>query len=598
MKTPPVNLSRRRFVAGLASSGVLATCGALLPAYARAATWGVAGPLSLRAAGEPMDLRVHRQDVAIGQRIGRMVALNGSAPGPLLRLKEGEDLTIRVHNALTEDTSIHWHGLLLPFQMDGVPGVSFPGIPPGTTFSYRFPVRQSGTYWYHSHSGMQEQLGLYGPIIIDPAGEDPVVFDREHVIVLSDWTFDNPHHVMAKLKKQSDFDNFQQRTAGDFFRDVAADGWAATARDRLAWATMRMSPADIADVTGHSYTYLLNGQAPDANWTGLFRPGERVRLRLINAASMTYFNVRIPGLPMSVVQADGQNVVPVETDELQIGVAETFDVVVQPDEDRAYTVFAESMDRSGYARGTLAPRPGLSAPLPALRKRPLRTMTDMGMAMHGMPTQDAAAQNDSATGVDPHAGHAMPGDRPASPHGMGHETGPVVARHGPDRHGPGNASIAEVQRNRLGEPGTGLADVGHRVLVYTDLRRLAHDFDPRPPTRELELHLTGNMERYMWSFDGQKFSEVSGPVEFSHGERLRLILVNDTMMEHTIHLHGMWMELENGQGPHIPRKHTISVKPAERLSALVNADAPGRWAFHCHFLYHMELGMFRVVRVS
>ncbi|MGB3133607.1 MAG: copper resistance system multicopper oxidase [Candidatus Macondimonas sp.] len=598
MKTPPVNLSRRRFVAGLASSGVLATCGALLPAYARAATWGVAGPLSLRAAGAPIDLRVHRQDVAIGQRIGRMIALNGSAPGPLLRLKEGEDLTIRVHNALTEDASIHWHGVLLPFQMDGVPGVSFPGIPPGTTFSYRFPVRQSGTYWYHSHSGMQEQLGLYGPIIIDPAGEDPVVFDREHVIVLSDWTFDNPHHVMAKLKKQSDFDNFQQRTAGDFFRDVAADGWAATARDRLAWAAMRMSPADIADVTGHSYTYLLNGQAPDANWTGLFRPGERVRLRLINAASMTYFNVRIPGLPMSVVQADGQNVAPVEVDELQIGVAETFDVVVQPAENRAYTVFAESMDRSGYARGTLAPRPGLSAPLPALRKRPLRTMTDMGMAMHGMPMQDAAAQDSEETDVDPHAGHAMPGDRPAPPHGMGHETGPVVARHGSDRHGPGNASIAEVQRNRLGEPGTGLADVGHRVLVYTDLRRLAHDFDPRPPTRELELHLTGNMERYMWSFDGQKFSEVSGPVEFNHGERLRLILVNDTMMEHPIHLHGMWMELENGQGPHIPRKHTISVKPAERLSALVNADAPGRWAFHCHFLYHMELGMFRVVRVS
>lgn len=598
MNNRPVNLSRRRFVAGLASSGVLVTCGALLPAYARAATWGMAGPLSLRAAGAPIDLRVHRQDVAIGQRIGRMIALNGSAPGPLLRLKEGEDLTIRVHNALTEDASIHWHGVLLPFQMDGVPGVSFPGIPPGTTFSYRFPVRQSGTYWYHSHSGMQEQLGLYGPIIIDPAGEDPVVFDREHVIVLSDWTFDNPHHVMAKLKKQSDFDNFQQRTAGDFFRDVAADGWAATARDRLAWAAMRMSPADIADVTGHSYTYLLNGQAPDANWTGLFRPGERVRLRLINAASMTYFNVRIPGLPMSVVQADGQNVAPVEVDELQIGVAETFDVVVQPDEDRAYTVFAESMDRSGYARGTLAPRPGLSAPLPALRKRPLRTMTDMGMAMHGMPMQDAAAQDSAATGVDPHAGHAMPGDRPAPPHGMGHETGPVVARHGPDRHGPGNASIAEVQRNRLGEPGTGLADAGHRVLVYTDLRRLAHDFDPRPPTRELELHLTGNMERYMWSFDGQKFSEVSGPVEFNHGERLRLILVNDTMMEHPIHLHGMWMELENGQGPHIPRKHTISVKPAERLSALVNADAPGRWAFHCHFLYHMELGMFRVVRVS
>lgn len=598
MNTRPVNLGRRRFVAGLASGGVLAACGALLPAYARVATWGVAGPSSGRTAGEPIDLRVHRQDVAIGQRIGRMVALNGSAPGPLLRFREGEDLTIRVHNTLAEDTSIHWHGLLLPFQMDGVPGVSFPGIPPGTTFSYCFPVRQSGTYWYHSHSSMQEQLGLYGPIIIDPADDDPVAYDREHVIVLSDWTFDDPHHVMAKLKKQSDFDNFQQRTTSDFFRDVSAVGWAATVRDRLDWAAMRMSPADIADVTGHSTTYLLNGQTTDTHWTGLFRPGERVRLRLINAASMTYFNVRIPGLPMSVVQADGQDVAPVEVDELQIGVAETYDVVVQPAEDRAYTVYAESMDRSGHARGTLAPRPGLSAPLPPLREHPLRTMVDMGMAMHGMPMQDSSAQDDATTGADPHAGHAMPGDKPASPHEMGHATGPIVGRHGPDWHGPGNAGIAEVQRNRLGEPGTGLADVGHRVLVYTDLRRLAHDFDPRPPTRELEIHLTGNMARYMWSFDGRKFSEVSGPVEFVHGERLRLILVNDTMMEHPIHLHGMWMELENGQGPHIPRKHTVSVKPAERLSVLINADAPGRWAFHCHLLYHMELGMFRVVQVS
>ena len=358
--------------------------------------------------------------------------------------------------------------------------------------------------------------------------------------------------------------------------------------DRLAWGRMRMSPTDIADITGYTYTYLVNGLAPESNWTGLFKPGERVRLRFINAATMSYFNVRIPGLPMTVVQADGQNVEPVETDEFQIAVAETYDVIVQPQQDRSYTVFAESMDRSGYARGTLAPWLGMSAPVPELRERPLRTMIDMGMKIGDMAMP----------------GMEMSGDESADRQNMGGEgrmtkkAGSVVARHGPDGHGPGNTTVATLQRNRLGEPGTGLENVGHRVLVYTDLRRLASDFDTRPPERELELHLTGNMERYMWSFDGKKFSEVKAPIPFRFGERLRLILVNDTMMEHPIHLHGMWMELENGHGGRIPRKHTVSVKPAERLSVLISADAPGRWAFHCHLLYHMDMGMFRVVRVA
>ena len=454
--------------------------------------------------------------------------------------------------------------------MDGVPGVTFPGIAPGETFVYRYPVTQSGTYWYHSHTGLQEQLGHHGPLIVDPAGTDPVAYEREHVVVLGDWMFENPYAVLARLKKQADYSNYQRRTVGAFFRDVSQDGLGATVEDRLMWGRMRMMPTDIADVTGHLYTYLMNGQGPESPWTGLFTPGERVRLRFINAAALTYFNLRIPGLPMTVVQADGQNVEPVTVDELQMAVAETFDVIVEPREALAYTICAESMDRTGLALGTLAPRDGMTAVVPALREPPRRTMVDMGMPM---------GEGDGMEGM-----HTM-------------AAGPVVARHGSDSHGPGNAGVAEVQRTRLGEPGMGLQDVGHRVLRYTDLRAL-EPYNQQPPAREIELHLTGNMERYMWSFDGVKFSEVTSPIPFDHGERIRLTMVNDTMMEHPIHLHGMWMELENGQGEYLPRKHTVSVRPAERLSVLVNADAPGRWAFHCHFLYHMNMGMFRVVEVS
>lgn len=489
--------------------------------------------------------------------------------------------------------------------MDGVPGVVFPGIRPGESFEARFAVRQRGTYWYHSHSGLQEQSGVYGPLVVHPATPDPYTYERDYVIVLSDWTFEDPHDVLAKLKKMSDYYNYQQRTVGDFARDVAAEGWRATLRDRRAWSLMRMSPTDIADITAYTYSYLMNGLHPAANWTGTFTPGERVRLRFINASAMTYFNVRIPGLPMTVVAADGPNVQPVEVDELQIGVAETYDVIATPD-DRAYTLFAESMDRSGYASGTIAPREGMTAEIPELRKPPTRTMVDMGMDMGSMEmsgTKGAPMQHGSdAPGEPTHPGHRSPMDRgegAATPQQRMGAAGPVVAKHGPDRHGAGNTAVAGVQRNRLGEPGTGLSDVGHRVLVYADLR----SHEPRPdaarvPDRELELHLTGNMERYMWSFDGKKFSEVEGQIEFQYGERIRLILVNDTMMEHPIHLHGMFMELENGHGEHRPLKHTISVKPAERVSLLVDAIEPGRWAFHCHLLYHMKMGMFRVVRVS
>ncbi len=585
------SLNRRQFLTGTAAAGLAFLLRGLLPAYAMAPL-GLSVDNRARTPGEPIDLFLRQQRVKIGQRMGSAITLNGTIPGPLIRLREGEQATIRVHNELDENSSVHWHGILLPFEMDGVPGVSFTGIKAGETFSYRFPVRQSGTYWYHSHTGLQEQLGQYGPLIIDPAAADPIAYDREYVVVLSDWTFENPYKIMAKLKKMSDYYNFQQRTAGEFFKDMSLAGWRKATTDRLAWGRMGMSPTDIADITGYTYTYLMNGLAPESNWTGLFKPGERVRLRFINAATMSYFNVRIPGLPMTVVQADGQNVAPVDIDEFQISVAETYDIIVQPREDRAYTIFAESMDRSGYARGTLTPRPGLQARVPGMRPPPLRTMTDMGMEM----TMGKMAMSGMGKPSEDHGhGASMTMSDDA---GMDKSTGQVVARHGADHHGPGNTSVAAVQYNRLGEPGTGLENTGHRVLVYKDLRRLSSDFDPRSPDRELELHLTGNMERYMWSFDGRKYSETHAPIPFRFGERLRLILVNDTMMEHPIHLHGMWMELENGRGRRIPRKHTVSVKPAERLSVLIAVDAPGRWAFHCHLLYHMEMGMFRVVQVT
>jgi FtsP/CotA-like multicopper oxidase with cupredoxin domain len=563
-------VTRRRFVTGVAAAGVLAGL-PRLPAYARAS----GGQAARVAHGTPgavtLDLLVRPERLALSAGSGTAIAIGGSVPAPLIELYEGHDARLRITNGLAEETSIHWHGILLPFAMDGVPGVSFPGIRPGETFEARFPLRQAGTYWYHSHSGLQEQSGAYGPLVVHAREPEPYTYDRDYVVMLSDWTFEDPERVLANLRAMGGYYDYQKRTLVEFFRDASRQGLGAALSDRLAWGAMRMSRTDIADVTGATYTYLMNGMDAAGNWTGRFARGERVRLRLINGSAMSFFNLRIPELPMTVVAADGQDVQPVETDEIQIGVAETYDVIVAPD-DRAYTIFAESLDRSGYVRGTLAPRAGESAAIPRLRERPLRSMVDMGM--------DMAAHGDAA-----HAGHAEP------------VAGPVVARHGPDHHGVANASVAEIQRDRLGERGIGLEDVLHRVLVYTDLRS-AVPRPERPPGRELELHLTGNMERYMWSFDGQRYTEVDGQIDFRLGERLRLILVNDTMMEHPIHLHGMWMELENGHGAHIPRKHTLSVKPAERLSVLIDADAPGPWAFHCHLLYHMEMGMFRVVRVA
>ncbi len=546
---------------------------------------------SLAFAGE-YDLVIEKKAINLTGRDRVATMINGSVPGTVLRFREGEDVTIRVTNRLDEPTSIHWHGIILPANMDGVPGISFGGIAPGATFTYRFPVKQSGTYWYHSHSELQEQAGMYAPIIIEPTQREPYGYDREYVIMLSDWTDEDPHTVFAKLKKQNGYYNFQKRTALDFFRDVAEKGWGATISDRLEWGRMRMDPTDIADVTGYTYTFLINGQPPGANWTALFKPRERVRLRFINGSAMTYFDVRIPGLSMTVAQADGQDVQPVTVDEFRIAVAETYDVIVEPKEDRAYTIFAETMDRSGYARGTLAPRQGMSADIPPLRPRPLLTMADMGMS-HGtmsespaesMPEMDHGGMMDGQGGGMQGMAHAAVAADKANDM--------TAMMHGPDEHGPSTDMIAMMPTNRLNEPGIGLEDTGRRVLVYTDLRNVRPGYDLRRPSREIELHLTGNMKRFIWSFDGEKLSEAA-PIRLRYGERVRFTFVNDTMMNHPLHLHGMWSELDNGAGAYKPRKHLINVKPAERLSFEVTADALGEWAFHCHLLYHMEAGMFR-----
>ena len=612
--------------------GLLAALERIAPAYARSGITDAADQTP-RQPGAPIDLTIGEVHLPINGRTGKALGINGTVPGPLIRLREGEEAVLRVTNHLEEVTSIHWHGLLLPPAMDGVPGVSFAGILPGETFAYRFPVRQSGTYWCHSHSGGQELLGVYAPIIIDPATPDPFKYDRDYVVMLSDWSFESPMSIISNLKKQGNYYNHQRLTYADFFSDVRKNGLKETVKDRKAWAQMRMDPTDLADVTGYTYTYLMNGLPPAANWTALFRPGERVRLRFIDAGAMTYFDVRIPGLKMTLVQADGQNVKPVTVDEFRIGPGETYDMIVETVEDRPYTIFAETLDRSGYTRGTLAPNQGASAPIPPRRPRPVRSMADMGMDMAGMDMGakkeapgikmpgETALQTKKAKmpGTDmPEAktvpkaakesmpGMAMPGDEKAADiQGMAagapalsNIPGSRPVKHGPDHHGVGNSIVPMSTRSRLHEPGIGLEDTGTRVLDYTDLQSLAPGPDPREPMREIELHLTGNMDRYMWSFDGKKYSEAKTPIAFHYGERLRLTLVNDTMMEHPIHLHGMWMELENGRGTHKPRKHTISVKPAERLSVAITADAPGQWAMHCHLLLHMEMGMFRVVEVS
>lgn len=595
----PSSLSRRRFVQGLAAGGAMLGLGL----HGRPA-WALGDPGRRELRGTEFDLEIGELPVNFTGQPRIATVVNGQLPGPVLRWREGDTVTLRVANRLREPTSIHWHGIVLPNEMDGVPGMTFNGIPPGETFTYRFQVRQSGTFWYHSHSGFQEQTGLYAPLIIEPRHPDPVAADRDYVVMLSDWTDEDPNRVYANLKKGDGYYNYAKPTVGDFLRDMEQRGFAAAWKERAMWDAMRMSPRDLADVSGATYTYLMNGTTPAGNWTGLFRRGERVRLRFINGAAMSYFDVRIPGLKMTVVAADGQNVHPVTVDEFRIGCAETFDVIVQPQDDSPYTIFAQSMDRSGYARGTLSPRTGLEAEVPPLDPVPTLTMADMGMAMEGMGAMDGMDMGGGTAKQSTDMAHGMAGMDMAGMEGMAMDGTPAagggtmeVKHHPATETGPGTAMQASVVSTRLDDPGVGLRDNGRRVLTYADLHTLDGWLDPRDPTRTVELHLTGNMDRYMWSFDGVEYADAE-PIRVNHGERLRIVLVNDTMMDHPIHLHGMWSELESPDGGFQVRKHTVSVKPGHAVTYRVLADAKGRWAYHCHLFYHMTGGMFREVRIA
>lgn len=593
----PMSLSRRRFVQGLAAGGVMSVLGSFqLPAWAK----GQAPELS----GQEFDLVISELPVNFTGQTAIATAINGQLPGPLLRWREGDTVTVRVTNHLKVHTSIHWHGIILPTEMDGVPGLSFEGIAPGETFVYRFTVGQSGTYWYHGHSGFQEQTGVYGPIVIEPRESFPRL--REHVLMLSDWTDEDPERVFAKLKTFDGYYNYAKPTLGDLFAQAKAQGWGKAWEERMMWDQMRMNSRDLADVGGATYTYLANGGTPAANWTGLFSPGERVKLRIINASAMSYFDVRIPGLKLTVVAADGQDVHPVTVDEFRIGVAETYDVIVEPEGDQAYTIFAQSMDRSGYARATLAPRLGMQAEIPVMDAIPTLGMAEMGMD-HGAMGGDHAPHS----AMSGHAHQSEPIEVPRHDGmGMGHEhemshdhhaapdTGGSmkVSHHPASENNPGVAMQAQVVSTRLDDPGIGLRNNGRRVLTYADLHTHGGWLNEVEPDRTIELHLTGNMSRYMWSFDGIPYADAK-PIKLTYGERVRIVLVNDTMMEHPIHLHGMWSELENHRQELQVRKHTISVKPGHAVSYRVLADARGRWAYHCHLSYHM-MGMFREVEVA
>ncbi len=622
----PSNFTRRRFVQGLAAGGMLVGSGGWT--YARGA---LASPATPTLTGTEFVLTIGASLANFTGRTRPAVTVNGVLPAPTLRMREGDTVTLRVANALPAGdahanvTSIHWHGILLPANMDGVPGMSFDGIHPGESYLYRFTLKQSGTYWYHSHSGFQEQSGLYGALIVDPREPEPFDYQRDYVVLLSDWTDLSGDALFRRLKKMSMHDNVYQRTVGDFLRDAREDGLGTTLRDRKAWGEMRMTPSDLSDVNAQTYTYLMNGTTALGNWTGLFAAGEKIRLRFINGAAMTYFDVRIPGLKLTVIAADGQRIHPTTVDEFRIAPAETYDVLVEPSGQDAFTIFAQDMGRTGYVSGTLAVREGLRAPVPTIDPRPLLSMADMGhggMSDSGMDhssmdhskmdhskmghskiSSDATPKDDARRDDMDHTNHSMKG--------MEGGCGANMSKGGEGGCGANMSStkMSDMERNplidmramvptaKLDDPGIGLRSNGRRVLRYGDLRSVFEDPDGREPCRDIELHLTGHMEKFAWSFDGLKFADAE-PLRLNYGERMRIVLINDTMMTHPIHLHGLWSDLENADGEFMVRKHTVDMPPGSRRSYRVRADALGRWAYHCHLLYHMESGMMREVRVE
>ncbi|MCF6254053.1 MAG: copper resistance system multicopper oxidase [Thiomicrorhabdus sp.] len=621
------NISRRQFVKGMALTTVAATLASQIPnalAKNEFISHAIGLPKQPILSGTEFDLTIAEQRVNVTGSPRIATLINGTLTGPTLVFQEGDTVTLRVKNELNVDSSIHWHGLILPYEMDGVPGISFDGIKPGETFVYQFKVVQNGTYWYHSHSGFQEQTGVYGAIVILPKKPEPVEADHDYVIQLSDWSDTPPETLYSNLKKMGDYYNYNQRTVGDFWSEIKEKGFSKAWQDRSMWNSMPMSDRDLSDVSGATYTYLMNGLSPNAHWRAVVDSGKKVRLRFINASAMTFFDVRIPGLKMSVIAADGNLIQPVEVDEFRIGVAETYDVIVEPDtQNQPYAIFAQAIDRSGYAIGSLTTNGSQLASAPEMDPYPILTMTDMGMA-HNMSDMSNMSETSE------HAGHSMDNKM----QGMNHSSMPKKSKMNsmdhsghnmtkmntikgnmdhmvipmdmnpnlpqievPRKDGPQIDMRAKSPQYRLDDPGVGLRNNGRKVLTYADLKNLYPTRHEPKPTKELVLHLTGNMERFIWSMDGLKLNEAK-PIHFPLGERIRIILHNDSNMLHPMHLHGMWSDLESAEGGFQVRKHTITVQPAQRVSFLVTVDAPGRWAFHCHLLYHMAAGMFREVVVA
>ena len=606
------NMNRRTFVKGVLATSIIASIPINLSANSKIS----ARKKTIELSGNTFNLSIEKIAVNVTGNPSIAKTVNGMLSGPTLRWKEGDTVTINVTNNLNEDTSIHWHGIILPASMDGVPGFSnFNGIKPGETFTYKFPILQSGTYWYHSHSGFQEQEGVFGAIIIEPKIKDPYEYDREYVISLSDWSDEKPSSVYRKLKLSASYYNFKQRTVGDFFDEVKEKGFFEAFSERKMWNEMKMTDRDISDVSGYTYTYLMNGENPATGFKALFKNGEKIRLRFINSAAMTFFDVRIPGLKMTVVAADGNNIQPVTIDEFRIGVAETYDVIVEPEVNKAYSIFAQSIDRSGYALGALTFDEKVIAQTPQMDAFPILTHADMGMGgtsdnnsehdMSTMETQKPAKQESAmkyGAGMDMSSvekpkttmNHSMMGHDMSTMNSNQKKEIPITKLE--ESTGVQVDAVAMNPQYRLSDPGVGLRNNGRRVLTYADLKSLTPTTNDKYPDREIILRLTGNMERYMWSINGITYKDAK-PLEFKYGERLRITYINDTMMNHPMHLHGMWSDLETGDDNYLPRKHTIVVQPGSKISFRVNVDAKGSWAYHCHLLYHMT-DMFRKVIVS
>jgi CopA family copper-resistance protein len=578
------------------------------------------------AAVKEYDLTIAEQTVNITGKPVERITVNGKFVAPLLEFEEGDEAVIRVHNKLkNQDSSIHWHGLLLPGIMDGVPGFNkFNGIAPNKTYEYKFKVRQNGTYWYHSHSKGQEQDGLYGAFVIYPKDKTPLTAaektDKDYVVLLSDFHNSTSDQIMKNLKKEADYYQNRRETVFDVLKQVKRDGLKATWQDRSMWNQMRMLKTDMSDVTG--YTFLMNGKTPQQNWTGNFKAGEKVRLRFINASAMSFFDVRIPNLKMTVVSADGQPVKPVPVDEFRIGTAETYDVIVEPKQAH-YQIEAESIDRTGFSVGTLHEESSPAVKqieMPKSRPRALLTMEDMGMSHDMSSMKDMNHDMSSMKGMD-HDMSSMKGmdhdmssmkdmnHDMSSMKGMNHDMSSMKgmdhdmsSMKGMDHDMPMNSATVKAASDKNDNTVFGWANAstpeGNKALQYSDLQSLDPQKDTRAAEREIEIRLGGNMERYIWTINGKKFNEAD-PLVVKYGERIRLKFVNDSMMAHPMHLHGMFMQLENGQDPsNMPNKHTVIVPPGKTITTLLTADELGEWAIHCHLLYHMSAGMMNKLIVA